>query len=336
MKSSAICALSAFLACAIVSNLVVPAYGDDVRLVKLPNRYPRMVHEYFISRLKRIEKDGDAKRSAISTRQQAEAYVDAVRTKIDRSFSPWPEKTPLKARTIGTCERAGYPRPFAIYSVETEPGMFAIVYRLIEEQKLQSVPPPTDALAILYVAHQSSDKDLRTDPLIKDLLEKQPSVALYTCDVRGVGESKPNIHRAEKNYRNSKSWGAWGVYGSDYMFAGYSLMLDEPYVGQRTFDVMRVVSWLKSLGHREIHIVGRGWGAIPAAYAALLSDDIDRVTLKNALCSYQAIAESEDYGWPLSCFSWNVLAHFDLPDVYDELEKTKGLKMVDTWNEHAK
>ncbi len=67
----------------------------------------------------------------------------------------------------------------------------------------------------------------------------------------------------------------------------------------------------------------KGWGTIPAAFAALLSDRVDQVTLKNALTSYTDIAESEDYCWPLSTLLPNVLKTFDLPDIYRALESKK-------------
>ncbi len=123
---------------------------------------------------------------------------------------------------------------------------------------------PTRRPAILYVSHQSSDEDLRNEPLIREVLATKADADFYTCDVRGIGESKPGIHRVEQWYADNKQWGAWGAYGSDYMFAGHSLMLDEPYVGQRAFDVMRVAKWLKSHGHEHVHVNGRGWGALPA------------------------------------------------------------------------
>ena len=30
-----------------------------------------------------------------------------------------------------------------------------------------------------------------------------------------------------------------------------SVMLDKPYVGQKTFDVLRVLDWLRDIGHKE-------------------------------------------------------------------------------------
>ncbi len=100
-------------------------------------------------------------------------------------------------------------------------------------------------------------------------------------------------------------------------------MLDEPYVGRKTFDVLRVLDWMADHGHAEIHVAAKGWGAAPAVFASLLSDHVVQVTLKNALTSYAEIAESEEYDWPLSSFVPGVLSRFDLPDCYTELKKKK-------------
>jgi hypothetical protein len=100
-------------------------------------------------------------------------------------------------------------------------------------------------------------------------------------------------------------------------------MLDWPYVGQKTFDVLRVLDWLKFYGHTEIHLAAKGRGAIPATFAALLADNVVQVTLKNALTSYTEIAEAEHYQCPLSCLLPGVLAQFDLPDCYRELARKK-------------
>jgi len=72
--------------------------------------------------------------------------------------------------------------------VETDPGVHAIVYRLTAEPLL-SRPPRDTNKAILYVSHQSADEELRSERLIRDLIEAEPDAAFYTCDVRGVGDS---------------------------------------------------------------------------------------------------------------------------------------------------
>jgi cephalosporin-C deacetylase-like acetyl esterase len=214
-----------------------------------------------------------------------------------------------------------YPKKFAAtYAVETEPGVLGLVYRLNDES-LESRPPRGVKRAILYVAHQSSDAELRDEPLIAELIRAEPDSAVFTCDVRGIGESQPDTCGANSFLT---------PYGSDYFYAIHSIMLDRPYAGQRTHDVLRVLDWLRACGHEEVHLVGKGWGAIPATFAALLDDGVKQVTLKNALTSYGDIAESEDYHWPLALLVPRVLEKFDLPDCYRALAG-KQLRQIEPW-----
>jgi hypothetical protein len=99
-------------------------------------------------------------------------------------------------------------------------------------------------------------------------------------------------------------------------------------VGQRTHDLLRVIDWLRANGHQEVHVVARGWGAVPATFAAVLHEGVSQVTLKHAPSSYSAIAESEDYRWPVSLFVNGILRSLDLPDCYRELAR-KQLRQVE-------
>lgn len=215
----------------------------------------------------------------------------------------------------------GYPSTSAIaYAVTTEPDIQSIVYRLTSEA-WYSRPPKASPRAVFYVSHLSSDAELREEPLIKELIQAEPESAFYTCDVRGIGESQPDTCGPDSFH---------SPYGSDYFYAIHSVMLGEPYIGQKTFDVLRVLQWLVSLGHTEIHLAGKGWGALSATFAAVLSDSVKQVTLKNSLTSYSACAESEDYHWPMSTLPTHVLQAFDLPDCYRELQ-AKQLRQIDPW-----
>src|SRR5690606_19817280 len=59
-------------------------------------RFPRMVQEYYVSRLREVERTAAARRARVGSRADAEDYVREVRGKIQSAFGPWPEKTPLK------------------------------------------------------------------------------------------------------------------------------------------------------------------------------------------------------------------------------------------------
>ena len=267
------------------------------------------------------------KSRALARRRAGELTLSQLRQRIRRALR-------LRAaadvsgpyyRVLRNWRSRGYPKPrWTTYVVETEPGISAIVYRLGAEQLL-SRPHAETKRAILYVAHQSSDAELRDEPLIAELIEAEPEATLYTVDVRGIGESRPDTC-------NENSF--LSPYGSDYFYAIHSIMLDRPYVGQKTHDVLRVLDWLASIGYDEIHLVGKGWGALPATFAAVLSDQVKQVTLKNALTSYTEIAESRNYAWPLAALVPDILASFDLPDCYRSLQ-SKRLRQIEPWGPEA-
>lgn len=212
----------------------------------------------------------------------------------------------------------GYPSRSAVaYGVETEPGIQIASYRLTEE-RWHSRPPRAGERAILYVAHLSSDAELREEPLIREVMEAEPEVPVFTCDVRGIGESMPGTGNPSSFH---------SAYGNDYFYAVHSIMLDRPYLGQKTFDLLRVLQWLASIGHTDVHLVCRGWGCLSGTFASLFADNVRQVTLKNALASYSAVAEAEHYDWPLSTLLPHVLEEFDLPDCYRELQ-SKQLRQI--------
>ncbi|NLS98237.1 MAG: prolyl oligopeptidase family serine peptidase [Planctomycetaceae bacterium] len=212
-----------------------------------------------------------------------------------------------------------YPKKTAVaYAVETEPGIHALV-TLLQDESRYSRPPREGKRAVLYVSHQSADAELREEPLVKELLEAESGVPFFACDVRGIGESQPDTCGVNQYLQ---------PYGSDFFGAAHSLMLDDAMPAQRTRDVLGVLEWLADNGYEEVHLAAKGWGAIPATFAAVVSGRVAQVTLKNALISYSAVAESEDYTWPLSSFVWDILATVDLPDCYQWLKQKKQLRQV--------
>ncbi len=148
-----------------------------------------------------------------------------------------------------------------------------------------------------------------TGTTLAELLKTETDVPFYACDVRGVGESRPNMV------------GVVRPFDADYFFASNSLMLDRPYLGQKVFDVLRVLDWLRDQGHTEIHLAAKGWDALAATFAALLNPSVIKITLKNALRSFAIVAETEDYRWPYSALLPGVLLHFDLSDCYKGLSR---------------
>ena len=248
---------------------------------------------------------------------------DELRRRVRRVLRlPELPSAPPSYRILRPHAAEGCPRPrVSTYAVETEPGVRALVYRLGTEPHY-SRPPRSGPRAILYVSHHSADAELRGEPLVREVLAAEPEAAFFACDVRGIGESRPDTCGVD-SFLNP--------YGSDYFYAAHALMLDRPYLGMKTLDVLRVLAFLREAGHSEIHLCGRGWGALPAAFAALFAPAVTAVSLKHPLTSYAEVAETEDYTWPLSCLLPSVLREFDLPDCYRDL-RSKRLRLIEPWN----
>ena len=258
-----------------------------------------------------------AKRKPLAGDKLKTAIRDVLKLS-NAGASPSRFDIPPEYRILRAIKR-NYPKPHAThYAIETEPNMLVVV-TMLSDKPHYSRPPQNVGRAVLYVAHHSADAELSDEPLIRELLAAEPGAAFYALDVRGIGESRPDTCGSDQFAR---------PYGSDFFYSAHSIMLDRPYVGQKTFDVLRVLEWLSSFGQREVHLAAKGWGTLSALFAAVLAKTVTQVTLQESLDSYASIAEDEDYKWPLSAFAPGVLSRFDLPDCYRELSDSKRLRRI--------
>lgn len=247
---------------------------------------------------------------------RGEALTKAV-TKL-LALPKRPEEPP-HYRVLRPLSGREYPagKTAAVYVLETNTQWEAqaVVYKL-EDSARASRPIPGEGPATLWVPHQSSDEDLREDALCRKLGKQD--TPMFTCDYRGIGESIPNTctHRSFE-----------AIYGSDYFYASYGEMFGEPALGWRVWDILRTLDFMGAYGYDEVHLAARGWGAIPAALAALLDRRVKQVTLRHAPISWSEMAETQMQVWPLAVMLPGALESFDLPDVYRALSK-RGLKLV--------
>ena len=263
--------------------------------------------------------------TAEAARRQAEARpdldADGTRAAV-AEYLQLPEPRPRPPyRILRPLSGRGYPTSHAgVYMVPTEPGINALVYRLTDGPRY-SRPVGEPPRAILYVADESADEELRTEPLVRELFDAEADAAFYACDLRGIGESRPDTCGPDSYFT---------PYGSDYFYAAHGLMLGRSVPAQRTFDLRMVLGWLRGIGHREVHLAARGRGTLAATFTALLDDDglIADVTLKGPLESFEAVAVADRPDLPLSMLLPGVLASFDLPDCYEAL-RPLGLRLIE-------
>ena len=177
--------------------------------------------------------------------------------------------------------------------------------------------PKVDSAA-LYISHMSG-----RDEMEAGIGELEIDVPLFALDVRGTGDSIPLTCNRGDDY--------FHPYQADYFYAAHGIMLDKAYLGGKVKDVLSAIKLLKANGTKEIKLIGRGLGAIVAAFAAVLSEDVNTVTLINAPVSYQQMIEDVMTYWPLSHMPPGILKVCDLPDIYKALEN-KSLEFIDQWD----
>jgi len=271
---------------------------------QVAEREPATVASFTAAKARQLAKE----REQLDADSLRQAVRDVLRLPDDLPGSP------PKYRILRPVGPRGYPLPhFTTYPLETESGVLAHVY-MLTKQRHYSRPAPGDGPALLYVAHRSSDQELRESNWLREKIETA-ATPTFTCDVRGIGESLPNTC-GTNTFDNP--------YGCDYFYAIHGIMLDRPYLGQKVWDVLRTLQWLQARGYNEIDLLGSGWGALIATFAALLSETVNSVELQNRIASFESLAVDEDYDMPLAYLPPGVLTKFDLPDV-DEYFKRASI-----------
>ena len=229
---------------------------------------------------------------------------DAPHYRVLRARGP-EGKTPSFAR-----RKDGFESSFAI---QTDPGIQAILHLFHRGGYFHYIPSGVEAA--LYVPHRSSRDEV-------DSGMTPPPEMLFALDARGIGDLTV-IACGDHDFFTPT--------GSDYFYASHGRFLDECYCGRRVHDLLRALDLLQATGWRRAHLIGRGLGAVMAAFAACLHPLVTRVTLHNTLLSYHELTQVAVQSWPLSSLVPGVLQHFDLPDCYRALAGKK-LTLVAPWD----
>jgi hypothetical protein len=101
-------------------------------------------------------------------------------------------------------------------------------------------------------------------------------------------------------------------------FAWTNLVLGSPVIGQRVWDILRALDYLKSrsdVDASQIRILGKGSAGLAALMAAALDEGVRSILIHRTLATYISVVESEDYNLALDWFVPGILQHFDVPDI---------------------
>lgn len=189
---------------------------------------------------------------------------------------------------------------FSRFGLETEPGRVMAV--LVRRYGKTVFCLEAEEEVTLYVP----DQDARAELAAR---KGRAGEAVFALDVRSIGETMPDgtDQPATRDF--------YSPYQFDYHYAALGTMLGEPIVGGKVKDILCAVELLAAKGARRIRLEGRGLGAIPALFAAVLSDKVASVRLKDSIASYDAELRRPVTLLPLSCIVPGILRQMDLPDL---------------------
>ncbi len=195
------------------------------------NRFPRMVQEYFVARVRQSEALRKERFEALKTRADVEAHVASVRERIRACFGSFPEKTPLNARVTGAVDRGAYRIEKVIF--ESRPGLLVTGNLYLPSGR--ATPSPG---VIGVCGHSANGKAMEQYQSFSQGLARL-GYAVFIIDPMGQGERlqypdetlksrvgssvREHIHAGNQQFLVGEFFGAWrawdGIRALDYLLS---------------------------------------------------------------------------------------------------------------------
>jgi hypothetical protein len=199
------------------------------------------------------------------------------------------------------------------FGLEVEPGLVTTLKLCCKDYYFHF--PEIENLQ-LYIPHLDAGAEVVQIPVTDNVFRA-------ALDIRGVGESQSACY---DQYISSRAFTA--PYSTEYHIDSCGLLFGESLLGRRTFDVLSAIAFAKANGTKNIALHGRGMGSLPALFAALLSDDVNSLTLYDAPQSWMSMIQKKVTAWPQSAMPFGILKIADLPEIRDAVASIKPLEII--------
>ncbi len=225
--------------------------------------------------------------------------ADALRARLAKALAVGKPFVP-HYRVLRSAQKNGLLS--ARFGLETEPGrvLAVLLQQPCDHSYFHAVVPGKEATLRI------PDLDGLTELHERGAADGE---AVFALDIRSIGEMMPSGTDQPENRD------FYSPYQFDYHYASLGQLFGEPIVGGKVKDILCAVEFLAACGAKKIHLEGNGLGAIPALFAAALSDKVATLKLTNAIDSYDAEARKAVTLLPLSCIVPGILAFTDLPAI---------------------
>jgi len=195
------------------------------------NRFPRMMQEYVVARIRAVDAANEARIMAIDTPGGAQSYVAEIREKLPLMFGPTPDRCDLNPRNIGTIELDDLIIEKIVFDSRPDFPVTANVY----VPKNADFPAPA---AIVPSGHSREGKAAGYNQATAQVLARNGFVAL-AYDPIGQGERLQYPGGDDEFGQEVR----WGVLQHNYMGNPQSLV-GEFFGSWRAWDGIRAVDYL--------------------------------------------------------------------------------------------
>ncbi|MBN1293233.1 MAG: acetylxylan esterase [Candidatus Latescibacteria bacterium] len=239
----------------------------------LYNEIAGEAYEYLETREKSLEK--------ITTTEQYNAYVSAVREKLSAAFGPLPDKTPLNARITGSFLHEGLFVEKIIF--ESRPG-FWVTGCIFKSQDSHGHLP-----AVLYVCGHTADgfRSAAYQHVIINLALK--GFLVFAIDPIGQGERYQYVNEQDGSSLIGGPTKEHSYAGLQYLLLGRTMAM------VRLWDCIRAVDYLTErpdVDASRIGVHGRSGGGTMSSYLGAMDRRIAAAAPECYITSFRRLLES--------------------------------------------
>jgi dienelactone hydrolase/pimeloyl-ACP methyl ester carboxylesterase len=252
------------------------------------NRYPHMVHEYYVRRVREALAARRRRMAKLRTRADAKAYVRRARAAVRASFGPLPERTPLNPVVTGRDEYEHYTVEKVLY--ESRPRL-TVTANLYLPKPLTGKHP-----GVLGVCGHSIDGkacDLYQS-FSQGLVRK--GFVVFILDPIDQGE-RAQYYPADGGPALGKDGRARCLVCTGHNYTGNPMVLVDDFFGTwRVWDAIRGLDYLLSRGEvdrKRIGVTGNSGGGTLSTYVTALDPRPTMAAPSCFVCSYQSNLEIE-------------------------------------------
>ncbi len=206
------------------------AQEETVRMEPL-NRFPRMMQEYVVARIRAADAENRARALAVRTPAEAQAYVAAVREKLPLMFGETPERGDLNVREVGVIELDDLVIEKIIF--DSRPGFPVTANVYIPREA--TFPAPA---AIVPSGHSLEGKGADYNQAAAQLLARNGFIAV-AYDPIGQGERLQYPGGDDEQGQKVR----WGTLQHNYI-GNPQLLVSEFFGSWRAWDGIRAVDYL--------------------------------------------------------------------------------------------